>query len=552
MKWAESFEPYAGGQRAPIESLADEALAKALRNYKRAVAKRYRVVDPDQIERLLPPGTYWVSNKLDGELWFLVKREGEVALCAYNGRVVRGTPLAKEAERVLSAHGDIVVAGELIAPPSPDARARVQHVATAFGDEALEKAMQFHAFDLVDDGGTDMQLKDYAERLEKLRAVFPEQGRVRLVHTEEADPQSILRLYREWVVSDRYEGIVVRSDRGLTYKIKSTLTIDAVVLAYGERITGSVHQVREMSVGLLRDDGTWQLVGAVGNGFSEQDRAAWHARLSTMEVPSSFRLANREGTLSKFVRPEIVVEIRVSDLLASDGWDAPIRRMSLSYSPEAGYKPLGETPTAVMIHPIFQRERTDKTVDAGNVGMTQITSHVPLETPEAGGARAILAPAEIVRRAVFTKDNKGAIAVRKYAIIDTHKGEDRNYPPFVVYFTDYSPGRKEPLQTAMRTASTMERAGEQVELWLADNVKRGWAEVEDKRIGEPVGLPEEAAKVIEAAKAKAEAPPKKKAAAKKKDGGEGAEAASGESAPKKKAASTKKASKKSSEAEGDA
>ncbi|MBZ0119334.1 MAG: hypothetical protein K8H88_20250, partial [Sandaracinaceae bacterium] len=107
MKWAESFEAYAGGQRAPIESLADEALAKTLRNYKRSVAKRYRVVDPDQIERLLPPGTYWVSNKLDGELWFLVKREGEVALCAYNGRVVRGTRLAKEAERVLSDHGDL-------------------------------------------------------------------------------------------------------------------------------------------------------------------------------------------------------------------------------------------------------------------------------------------------------------------------------------------------------------------------------------------------------------------------------------------------------------
>ncbi len=137
--------------------------------------------------------------------------------------------------------------------------------------------------------------------------------RVKVVETREGDTADVVRLYREWVVSDRFEGLVVRSERGLTYKIKSTLTIDAVIIAYGERITGDVHQVREMSVALMRDDGTYQLLGAVGNGFSEQDRASWHARLSTLEVPSRFRLANREGTLSKFVRPEIVVEIRCSD-----------------------------------------------------------------------------------------------------------------------------------------------------------------------------------------------------------------------------------------------
>ena len=49
--------------------------------------------------------------------------------------------------------------------------------------------------------------------------------------------------------------------------------LDAVIIAFGERITGEVHQVREMSVALLRDDGTFQLLGAVGNGFGEQDRA---------------------------------------------------------------------------------------------------------------------------------------------------------------------------------------------------------------------------------------------------------------------------------------
>ncbi|HJL14975.1 MAG TPA: hypothetical protein RMH99_04925 [Sandaracinaceae bacterium LLY-WYZ-13_1] len=502
--WAERFEPWAGGDKAGVGALADEALAKRLRNYKRQVAKRYRVVDPEATERLLSGGPYWISTKLDGELWFLVKRGGEVALCAYNGRVVRGTPLAREAERLLADAPDLILAGELIAQPRTDTgRARVHHVATALGEAELEGQLSFHAFDLVEDDGRDALLSAYEPRLERMRALLEGGERITVVETVEGDTPDVVRLFREWVVSDRFEGLVVRSERGLTYKIKSTLTIDAVVIAYGERITGDVHQVREMSVALRRDDGTWQLLGAVGNGFSEQDRAAWHQRLSAMEVPSRFRLANREGTLSKFVRPEVVVEIRCSDLLASDSWDAPIRRMSLRYDEATGWEPVAETPTAVMIHPIFLRERTDKAPDAENVGMTQVTSYVPLATPSAEAVKREQRPAEVVRRAVFTKTTKDKTAVRKYAIVDTHKAGERSYPALVVYFTDYSPGRKEPLQTALRTASTMAKAEAQVVDWLGSKIKRGWGEVEDARLGEPVEPPAEAAAVLAKAREKA-------------------------------------------------
>lgn len=502
MRWSESWTPWAGGKRAPVGGLADEELGKRLRVYKRQVAKRYRVVEPEAIERLLAPGgEYWISTKLDGELWFLVKREGEVALCAFNGRVLRGTPLVAEAERLLADAPDLVLAGELVAtPPEHVGRARVHHVATAFGDEA-EATLSFHAFDVVEDDGKDALLSDYASRLERMRALLGAGTRVTVADTKSGDAKEVLRLYREWVLSDRFEGVVVRSERGLTYKIKSTLTVDAAIIAYGERITGEVRQVREMSVALLRDDGTWQLLGAVGGGFSEQDRADWHARLSALEVPSRFRLANREGTLSKFVRPEIVVEIRCSDLLATDSWDTQIRRMSLRFRKDAGWEPLAETPTAVMIHPVFLRERSDKTIDVGAIGMTQITSRVPLETPE--GVAAELVPAarsEVVRRCVFTKTTKGVVAVRKYLVIETHKGEEGSYAPFLVYFTDYSPGRKDPLQTTLRTASTMAHAEAIVVEWLEENVKRGWGEVEAARVGVPVEPPEAARVILDKAR----------------------------------------------------
>jgi hypothetical protein len=289
------------------------------------------------------------------------------------------------------------------------------------------------------------------------------------------------------------------------------MTIDVVVVAFGERVTGDVRQVRELQVGLFRDDGSVQLVGSVGNGLSEDDRARWHAKLAAIESPSAFRLANREGTLCRFVRPEVVIEMRVSDLLVSDAWDAPLRRMALSYSAEKGYAAVAELRTVVPLHPVLVRERTDKKADATDVGMNQIASHLdetgadPIRST--GGASA-----EIVARAVFTKETKGLIAVRKYAVIRTNKEGEGTHPPFVAFFSDFSPGRKEPLQTALRTGASLEDAHRHVDAWLVENVKKGWSQAGAVTSGSaPVAMPEAPpekptkAKATKAAKAAPEA-----------------------------------------------
>lgn len=498
--WVAASEPYGSGRRAGVGALLDQDLLARLKRYKRQVAKRYRVLEPEIVDRALPQEELFVSPKLDGELWFLVKKEGDVALVAYNGRVLHGIALLAGIGEKLAGVSQIVIAGELVAASGSE-RPRSHHVNTALSDPKLERALSFHAFDLVEDEGADALSRDYQSRHARMLALLGEDAGARctVVHTQRGEPSLVSQRYREWVLADRFEGVVARSDRGLTYKIKPTSTVDLVVLAFGERIAGNVKQVRELQVGLVREDGSFQLVGSVGTGLSEDDRARWHARLSAIEAKSSFRLANREGTLCRFVRPEIVVEVRVSDFLATDGWDAPIRRMSLAWDADGGWRAIGETRTAVPLHPVLVRERTDKSVDVGSVGMTQITAFLDDASEEAVKATR-RASAEIVRRAVFTKEAKGQLSVRKVVVIRTHKEHEGTHPPFVVFATDYSPGRREPLQTALRTAPTMEAADAQVALWLAENVKRGWVEVAAQRTG--------AAPVLEAEAASAE--PKRK------------------------------------------
>lgn len=265
----------------------------------------------------------------------------------------------------------------------------------------------------------------------------------------------------------------MRSEQNVTYKIKPQFTVDAVVIAYGVRLVGEVRQLRELSLALVRDDGSFQLLGTVGNGFSEEDRIGWLARLEALETSSAFRMANSEGTLSRFVRPEQVVECRCSDLLVGDTDDRQIRRMCLGWDKENGYRPVGELPTAVMLHPVFLRARNDKRVDAGDIGISQITSRVQFEDEQAYPANDGTVKAAVLQRKVWTKETKGLVAVRKYVLIETHQ-VSAGYPPFVLFATDYSPGRADPLQTTLRTADSLSTAERQIANWIEENIKKGW------------------------------------------------------------------------------
>ncbi|MBA2660794.1 MAG: hypothetical protein H0U74_00740 [Bradymonadaceae bacterium] len=472
------FEDYGSGQRTPVGGLSDEALMRKFRHYRRTVAKRYRVVFAESIGKFLPPGPLWISTKVDGELWFLVKRAGELALCAYNGRVVTGVPVCAEAEKLLAGVDDIVIPGELFAIPGDGAkRPRCHHVARALSDGELAPTLGFKAFDLLEQGDQDWLNTTYGERLERLNSLLGTGKRVAVITTVEGEPADAAAYYQEWVRSEKFEGVVVRSQQGFTYKIKPSLTLDAVIIAFGERTIDGLGQIRELTVALKREDGSFHILGTVGNGWSDADRVDWHHRLSQIEAPSSFRMANREGTLCRFVRPQIVIEIKCSDLIAQDTDDAPVRRMALRYDAEAGFSPIGPMPIVSMLHPVFVREREDKLVDVGNVGLDQIYQHILFETRNDLAGAEDFPQSEIVRRGVYTKVTKGQVAVRKYVAIATNKADiDPNYPPYVVHFTDYSAGRKAPLQTNLRVAASLESLDVQVSGWLEENIKKGWNE----------------------------------------------------------------------------
>jgi len=99
----------------PPGSCEDEPLLQLMSRYKRAVASRYLAVKEEGIEELQLSGAM-VSQKLDGELWFLHWTKGEVMLYSVNGRMIGGElPLLVEATKALGKNGgkdDLLFAGK--------------------------------------------------------------------------------------------------------------------------------------------------------------------------------------------------------------------------------------------------------------------------------------------------------------------------------------------------------------------------------------------------------------------------------------------------------
>jgi hypothetical protein len=473
--FTDEFVPYGPGRKAAIRGLKIEDLGERMRGYRRAVARRYSIIKPERIVRDL--GTdekLWISTKVDGELWFLVKHAGEVALCAYNGRVLQGIPVVDEAEKLLAGVDNVLMAGELFSLAG-DGRPRVHNVAFALGDGGLAKTLGFKAFDLLSDGETDWVGSSYEDKYARMGVLLAGGKRCAMVTTVEGNGEAVVGCWQDWVATKKAEGLVVRAAGGQVYKIKPTVTIDVVIVAFGERTSGELSQVREFTVALVRDDGTHQILGTVSGGLSDADRVEWHRRLSAAEVPSAFRMPNSEGTLCRFVRPEIVLELKCSDLIDRSAGDRQVRRMAVRYDPSSGYEAVGAMPIVAMIHPVIVRERDDKDPDTIGVGLDQVYAVVPFDARHESASTQELPAAEVVDRKVYLKSTKTSPMVRKYVAIATNKREmDPRFPHFVLYTTDFSPNRADALKTKVEVASTRERLDAAIERWVTANIKRGW------------------------------------------------------------------------------
>lgn len=477
------------GHHAPPGSLTDPALADAISRYKRGVASRYDALLPDELDQLakLPGGGYFVSPKIDGEQWCLVLDDGEAFFANPNGRVLAGDiPVIAEARKLVpKVVGTTVIAGELYATRD-SGRSRHGDLAAALGSDgsgAGVDRVRFSPFDVVwgGDSTARMPIGDYESRLALLHRLFDGTERLRPVTTEEVgDIAQISALYDDWAADGKAEGLVVRPKAiPKVFKVKPSITIDAAVIGY---TLSSVDASRAGSLlmALIREDGQFQVIGHCGNLGTEDARREWLERVRPLDCPSNYSEANSRGAMFQLVRPELVIEVRISDVQAESVAGDVVPRMVLAH--EGGrWVARQRMPGVSVLHPRLERLRDDKKPIASDVPMRQVLERVLLPDADKAAIAAQLPSSEILRREAYTKETKGQLAVRKLVLWKTNKHElDPAYPAFVVHFTDYSAGRKDPLKRTVRLAPSLELATRIADEMIEKEIKKGWTAVGGK------------------------------------------------------------------------
>ena len=448
------------------EEINFETIAK---QYKCAVAAKYRPLKPEEIS-LIPSGKIFVSKKIDGELWLAHINKKGATLFAKGGRFIKEGIIIESLKACLPNNVEnLIVAGELFV--QKDFRERVGDVSKAISEKDF-KNLSFAIFDLIKIEGKSLPL-NYEKKLQELQLIFKQKNNLKVIETKEiSDKNNLKDFYEKSVKIENAEGIIIRTGSEITYKVKPSISIDALVVGFTNKVN-EPEKVRSVLLGLKRDDNSIQLIGACGN-LSGSLKEELYRKLEDIECGSKFRHSSSDGNLYRFVKPQMVLEVKCTDIQGEDSNDNSIRRMVLEFKNNI-WEPLALTDCVSLIHPVILRERLDKNTDVTDVRISQIESFLDSKKIKEKIKQIELPKSKIYDRKVWTKDGKNGISIRKIITLKTSKSEIWDgWPEWIVFYSDFSSGRKSPLERKLKTAQNEEEANKIVNNLIESNIKKGW------------------------------------------------------------------------------
>lgn len=452
-----------------MPKVASEILTAA-RDYKRRVAGQFMLVAPVDLKAKLSGADYCVTRKIDGVMAYIVCRNGAVTMVGTGGRDMSEVPVVKTLAAAVKAAKlkSATIVAELYAP-SEKGRPRVYDVLSALAEPKKASKLRLAPFDIVELNGESFKADHYKTCHAKLAEIFQDDA-VRPVEMRTATSDSeVQEIYDAWVCGEGSEGLVVHSELPIVWKVKPRHTIDAVVVGF---TTGELG-VRDLMLAVRHEDGTYQTFGATGNGLSEERKHVLAELLTKDAVESDFIQTDSRGVAFQMVKPRLVLEVSFGDLLPENSEGKDKLNPLLEFDGKK-WIPHGRVPGVAAIFLVIERERDDKTAEPSDVRVSQLTDICPFA---ARPAAVDLPKSTLLKRKVFKKESKGKVMLQKFVVWKTNKEADSRYPAYVFHYTDFSSGRKDPLKRDIRVSSTEAQITSIFDVFLAENVKKGWNEV---------------------------------------------------------------------------
>jgi ATP-dependent DNA ligase len=460
--------------------LADPTLQRRAQEYRRMISGKMRPLSGEDAFKIPKSKGYYVSRKYDGEFSMLVW-DGEKLISVNPGGTVRvGLPCYEEAEKLLKKAkvkeglfaGEIYIMAEVTRAHPVQQVVRILRAPKSVSE--LDK-LGVAIFDIIELEGKPITTTKAV--FDKLKKIFGKGKRVHPAEYKVADkPDTIMELFADWVIGEGAEGIVVRHDRAGWFKVKSRHNVDVAVIGYSEGVDERKGLLHDLLVAVVRNDGTFHELARVGGGFTEEDRRIIADEMRRRIVSSDYVAVNNDYVAYEMVHPGPVIEMSCLDLIPESARGGPVNKMVLEFDGKQ-FNALSRMPLVSVISPQFVRYRDDKEANVEDTNIRQI-SDLKLIADVAKPARdAELTPSKLLERTVYTKTMRGNRMVRKLLLWKTNKDDGPDFPGYVVYLTDFSPNRMNPLERDIRIAQSERSARRMFHEMAQKNFVGGWEKV---------------------------------------------------------------------------
>lgn len=444
-------------------------------DYKKNIANKFMLIEGAKIRSRLMGEEFYVTKKIDGHLQCLFYKDGQSYMLNSNGKeCATDLDCLDTFSRKMQQSGvqSAMLAAELYLPCA-NGRPRCGDVARALASTTLKKQLALAVFDIIEIDGEKVDYANYHQKHVRLLELFKQDSS--LCHAVEmrcaCGTTEVQMIYDEWVVKEGAEGLVVHSDAHVIAKIKPRHTIDAAVVGYTIGDKG----VRDLMLAVAHPDMRMQMFAVGSTGLTEQMRCEMAEQLSGMHVESQYVVSDSRGVAYQMVKPVIVVEVSVIELVAKGGDDKVKTNPILQYDNQEGWTMLNMQSGVSALGLTIEKVRTDKTVNSVDVRVSQLSDICPFE--EQDTAIGKLQQSTMLERKVYRKISGDKVMVHKFLVWKTNKEMTDQYPAYVFYHVDYSSSRKEILKRDMAYSSSEEQIREILQREINDNIKKGWEEV---------------------------------------------------------------------------
>jgi ATP-dependent DNA ligase len=441
-----------------------------VKKYKNSVIRQFIFIPKEEINLIDNKKDWWVSKKIDGQLWFYVRDDKTSKIINSNESDIsnKTNAIIKELDKKFKLQKNLILAGELYFFTSD--RERYGDTISCLGDNSKLDKLRYGIFDIV---YSEKTFSTFQDKYNFLLNEF-EISNKNIVHTVEQikTPQNnIGKYFIENIEKKGFEGLIVR-DNSTIYKIKTEETGDFLITGFtvGEK----ANYIRSVSLGVYLNDHEIIHVGSCGSFSSEKIKKDIYDKLSKLKVSSNFQKISSEGTPYIFVKPQVVVEVKLLEMQGDRSNDQPIRHLKYEFNNNK-LTATGKSRSVSILNSRVVNIREDKKASFEDCGLKQILklSGIPKEEFKEINLKD-LPKSKVVKKEIYFKDSKNGKAIKKFIFWKSNKEKVGDYPSYLCYYLDYSDGREDPIKKKIYPFEDEKIGLDFLKSLMDENIKKGW------------------------------------------------------------------------------